>query len=219
MESREWKKETIKQFDEWREKKNRFFFERRLETILPFVPKKSLILDVGCGDIEMLEFLRRKKKVTLSVGIDIQKNLIKNDIPIVRGDAENLPFKRKSFDCITATAILEHLPQPEKAIYEFRSILKSKGILIITTPNPIYSKLADVVAKFKLKYKEGLENPLTLNLLKKTLIDANFSITYLGGFLSFPIKIPLNKYLEDIFRWRVYGRTLLLNQIIVSQKN
>jgi len=214
-----WKRETVKQFKEWPEKKNRFFFERRLETILPFVPEGPRLLDAGCGDSEMLERLRENKKLKFSVGIDIHKNLAKGDFPVLRADAENVPFKRDSFDCVIASAVLEHLPQPEKAISEFKDILVSKGILIITTPNPIYSKFAKLAALFKLKYREGPESPLTLLMLKKMLEEKDFSIIHTGGFLVSPIKIPFEIYLEKVFQRRIGGRTLLLNQVVVARKD
>ena len=102
----EWKKATIKQFNEWSEKKTRFFFEKRLETILPFIPTNSKILDVGCGDAKMLEHIQRVKTPTYAVGVDFREGLINHDaINILRGDAENLPFKDQRFDCMTATAV------------------------------------------------------------------------------------------------------------------
>ena len=165
-----WKKATIEQFDKWSEKKNKFLLLKRIEQIVPFVPVNSKILDVGCGDAEMLEHIQRVKTPAYAVGIDFREGLIKHDaINILRGDAENLPFKDQSFDCVTATAVIEHLPNPITALTEFKRVLRREGVLIITTPNPIYSKAADIASYLKLKYKEGLESPIYLDWLEKTL--------------------------------------------------
>jgi len=174
-----WKKATSEQFNQWSEKKNKFLFIKRIEAIIPFVPVNSKILDVGCGDAEMLEHIQRVKTPAYAVGIDFREGLIKHDtINILRGDAENLPFKDQSFDCVTATAVIEHLPDPINALTEFKRILRRKGILIITAPNPLYSKAADIASYLKLKYKEGLETPISLSWLENTLCDMNFDIIH-----------------------------------------
>jgi SAM-dependent methyltransferase len=50
-------------------------------------------------------------------------------------DAARLPFRAASFDGLFAGEILEHLPDPERALAEWNRVLKPGGILIVTTPN------------------------------------------------------------------------------------
>ena len=215
MNGEEWKKDTIKQFNVWSEKKNRFLFEKRVNAILPFVPENASILDAGCGDGEMLKRLKDEKNLQLPIGIDIRKNMSSNyTISLIRGDVERLPFKNNYFDCIISTAVLEHLPHPGKAIREFKRILKPNALLIITTPNPFYSSFADIGALLKLKYKEGLETKISIENLKK-MLDTDFSIIYSSGFLVAPVRIPLEGYIERIFQ--KYMNKLLLNQIVIAK--
>ena len=214
----EWKKATIEQFDKWSEKKNKFLLLKRIEAIIPFVPMNSKILDVGCGDAKMLEHIQMVKTLTYAVGIDFREGLINHDaINILRGDAENLPFKDQSFDCMTTTAVIEHLPDPVNALTEFKRVLRREGILILTTPNPLYSKAADIGSYLKLKYKEGLETPISLPWLEKTLSNMNFDIVFSRGFLISPINIPFIDALEKVVSKTVLHK-FLLNQIIVGKK-
>ena len=218
MNNMEWKKATTEQFGRWSEKKNRFFLLKRIEQIVPFVSLNSKILDVGCGDAEMLEHMQKVKTPTYAVGIDFREGLINHDaINILRGDAENLPFTNQSFDCVIAAAAIEHLPNPANALTEFKRVLKQGGVLIITTPNPVYSKAADIASYFKLKYKEGLETPISLSWLENTLSDMNFDIIYSRGFLISPFKVPFADHLEEVLKKTVLHK-ILLNQIIVSEK-
>ena len=218
MDNAEWKKVTIKQFNKWSEKKNKFLLLKRIEGISPFIPMNSKILDVGCGDAEMLEHIYRVKIPAYAVGIDFREGLINHDaINILRGDAENLPFKDQSFDCVTTTAVIEHLPDPVNALTEFKRVLRRDGILIITTPNPLYSKAADIAAYLKLKYKEGLETPISLSWLEKTLSNMNFDIIFSRGFLISPINVPFIEALEKVVTKTVLHK-FLLNQIIVGKK-
>jgi ubiquinone/menaquinone biosynthesis C-methylase UbiE len=220
MLSKDWKKANIEQFEEWEDKKNRFFFEKRLKTILPYIPDGSRVLDIGCGDAEFLGKIKEVKHAGFSVGMDLRRMTKRSQIPLLRSDAENMPIKDESFDCIISAAVLEHLPNPEKGVSELSRILKSSGVLIITTPNPFYHKFADLGALLKLKYKEGPESPLSLKYLKKILQKTDFSVEDSYGFLASPIRVPFEKYLENgLKRLKIRGCTLLFNQIIVAIKS
>ena len=54
-----------------------------------------------------------------------------SQIDLVR-DITNIPELNESFDVILCTEVLEHLPEPSKAIDEFLRLLKPAGILTIT---------------------------------------------------------------------------------------
>ena len=49
-------------------------------------------------------------------------------------DIQNLPFDAGSFDAIVCNAVLEHVPYPELAIYEFFRVLKPGGYLWLEVP-------------------------------------------------------------------------------------
>lgn len=45
-----------------------------------------------------------------------------------------LPFRDESFDCVLLTEVLEHIPEPIKALEECRRVLKTDGKIFLTTP-------------------------------------------------------------------------------------
>ena len=49
-------------------------------------------------------------------------------------DAQDMPFSDSSFDIIIHSDILEHIPNPDKAINEFFRILKPNGYCVFTVP-------------------------------------------------------------------------------------
>lgn len=51
------------------------------------------------------------------------------------GKAEELPWDDEHFDIVICSEVLEHLPEPEKAISEIYRVLKRDGIGIFSTPN------------------------------------------------------------------------------------
>lgn len=49
-------------------------------------------------------------------------------------DIVSIPVEDESFDVILNTEVLEHVPEPIKAIAEFARILKPGGVLLLTAP-------------------------------------------------------------------------------------
>ncbi|MBD3226953.1 MAG: methyltransferase domain-containing protein [Candidatus Lokiarchaeota archaeon] len=69
----------------------------------------------------------------------IEKWNIKNIIPKV-DEAYNLSFKNETFDRIFAIACLPEIPEPIKALKEFKRVLKSDGLVCLSElfPDPDY---------------------------------------------------------------------------------
>jgi len=95
---------------------------------------KGKILDVGFNACSLHEKIVEKFGSNNVFGIDIlvDKKYRGN---YAKASAEEMPFKDKAFDSIIAGELIEHLKKPELFIKEAKRVLKSSGILIITTPN------------------------------------------------------------------------------------
>ncbi len=82
-------------------------------------------LEVGCGRGAFQDV------VTDYTGVDISEvvaNLFHK--PFYQYPATELPFENSSFDTIWSYAVLEHIPEPEKAMKEMRRALKHNGLLL-----------------------------------------------------------------------------------------
>jgi len=99
------------------------------------------VLDLGCGlgyGTRMI-FDKSKKDV---IGMDISADAIeyaKKNYPgpkYVVGSAEKLPFSDAYFDSVIAFEIIEHVDDPDRVLAEISRVLKPKGRLFISTPNP-----------------------------------------------------------------------------------
>ncbi len=179
-----WTTNVRAQFLNWRRGKNRFLFAKRLAAILPYIPEGSSVLDVGCGDMEMLEKIREAKDIGFYAGIDLVDNSRGFILGrTILGDAQDLPIKDERFSCIVSTAVIEHLFDPERGLDEFRRVLKKGGRAIITTPNPMFSPLAYMLSVLGLKYAEGLERKITLKWLGEMLSAGGFRVIATGHFL------------------------------------
>ena len=111
--------------------------------ISDLIDRNSHVLDVGCGDGILMEFLIKEKKVNIR-GIEISKakvqNCIAKGLTIIEGNAEDdlRQFPNKSFDYVILSQTLQAFLNPEKVIDELLRIGKQA---IVTIPNFGYWKI------------------------------------------------------------------------------
>ena len=111
--------------------------------ISSLINEGSHVLDVGCGDGILMEFLKAEKKVNIR-GIEISKSkvqtCISKGLTIIEGNAEKdlEQFPDKSFDYVVLSQTLQAFLNPEKVIDELLRIGKQA---IVTIPNFGYWKI------------------------------------------------------------------------------
>ena len=111
--------------------------------ISDLINENSHVLDVGCGDGILMEFLVNEKKVNIR-GIEISKTKVQNCIAkgltIIEGNAEEdlKQFPDKSFDYVILSQTLQAFLNPEKVINE---LLRIGRQAIVTIPNFGYWKI------------------------------------------------------------------------------
>ncbi len=103
------------------------------------------VLEAGCGSASHISIAGD----TCLTGIDIsEKQLARNQAldEKILGDLQNYALPESRFDVIICWDVLEHLPQPERALENFVRALKEDGMIILAFPN-LYS-LKGIVTKF-----------------------------------------------------------------------
>ncbi len=116
--------------------------EKRLhQTIINAVPPDArIILDVGCGKGWVGDHFCKQGREVVSMDISTVNPIrvhrridSDNHIGLV-GDVFHLPIRAGAVDCVIASEIIEHVPDPELFIQNLMEALKPGGKLIITTP-------------------------------------------------------------------------------------
>lgn len=104
------------------------FFDEKIKEIA----SQKEILDIG-GGFKFQKGLSKYKKLFKDSNyrtLDIEEKYN----PDIIGDIINIPLKDKSIDAIICKAVLEHVPEPQKAVKEIYRVLKKEGKCFIYVP-------------------------------------------------------------------------------------
>jgi methionine biosynthesis protein MetW len=117
--------------------------KQEFRIIADLIEKKTRVLDVGCGDGTLMEYLKNNKEIDTR-GIEISKNNVQRCIgkglTVIEGDAEEdlSQFPDESFDFVILSQTLQAFLNPEKVISELLRVGKKA---IVTIPNFGYWKV------------------------------------------------------------------------------
>lgn len=95
---------------------------------------KGRLLDVGAGRLTHKMMLSPLVESYLSLDKFIAHPGLNFAADLLGG----LPFKDESFDTVFCSQVLEHLPDPKRALEEMARILKKEGHLILSVPHLSY---------------------------------------------------------------------------------
>jgi methionine biosynthesis protein MetW len=108
-----------------------------LQLICEWIAPGSHILDLGCGDGELLAHLHRNRGVTgYGLEIDAEKvaACVAADVHVIQADVDEglADFSTHSFDYVVMTQALQALVRPDHVLQE---MLRVGGVAIVTFPN------------------------------------------------------------------------------------
>jgi len=111
------------------------YFKHVRKEILPLMTAAPRCLEVGCASGRTLEWLKTKRLIEWTAGIDVQHGLEMSPLDWFQaGDAESMTLP-EALDAVLCLDVLEHLRQPEKLLVRIREALKPDGFLILSVPN------------------------------------------------------------------------------------
>lgn len=147
---------------------------------------KGKVLDIGCGTGYGSRFLYDLGNEVSS--IDVSEAAINHarkkyaGPEYIKSSAENIPFPDEAFDAIMAFEVIEHVPDPYKALSEMRRVLKTGGSLFISTPNP--RNLRNIIKHILLgmHYPDKVD-PTNAYHLKEFYYDKFLKVLKDGGFV------------------------------------
>jgi SAM-dependent methyltransferase len=115
--------------------------------------------------------------------------------------AQELPFSANSFNVVIIKHIVEHLPEPQKAIREIGRVTEKGGTLILATPN-----LDSLLKPWKGDRWIGYQDPTHISLKRpaewlKWIEEAGFSPikVFSDGFWDVPYIPLVPKQIQKLF--------------------
>lgn len=163
------------------------------EEIIKLINLNLSILDVGCGNGDLLIRMRKQGFLGRLIGIDISKGILqpgikqneeKNlNIVFEIGNAEKLEFPDNNFEVIISKHVLYHVENVKVAVEEVYRCLKPGGLFIVSLNSLLENKpklgdfYKEIEKEFGFKVQRGqdvlsIENfePFLSNFKKKKLL-------------------------------------------------
>ena len=144
------------------------------------IQKDKLILDVGCGDGELMKFIYEnisKRIRGLEISKDNVQKCIQKGLTVIEGNAEIdlQQFPSNSFDYVILSQTLQAFLNPEKVISDLLRIGKTS---IVTIPNFGFWKV-----RFNLLFKGTM--PVTKTLPNEWYNTPNLHMCSIKDFVNF----------------------------------
>ena len=163
--------------------------KQEFKIIANLIEANTRVLDVGCGDGILMEFLKNNKKIDIR-GIEISKNnaqkCIAKGLTVIEGDAEKdlSQFPDGSFDFVILSQTLQAFLNPEKVIAELLRVGKKA---VVTIPNFGYWKV-----RLHLLIKGTM--PITRTLPDEWYNTPNLHMCTIKDFFTFCENRKINLY-------------------------
>ena len=166
--------------------------KQEFKIISDLIEKNTRVLDVGCGDGILMEYLKYNKEIDIR-GIEISKDNVQKclskGLTVIEGDAEKdlLQFPDSSFDFVILSQTLQAFLNPEIVIKELLRVGKKA---IVTIPNFGFWKV-------RLHLLVKVTMPITKNLPDEWYNTPNLHMCTIKDFYNFceNRKIKLDKSL------------------------
>lgn len=149
------------------------FYGQYIAVAAAFRRLHGRVIDLGCGIMPYAELL--PPAVTLYHGLDITA---RDSRPTLIGDVQSLGMLRDaSYDSVICLEVLEHVPDPARALAEIARVLADGGVLVLSVPH--LSRLHEIPHDYYRYTEYGLRYLLESNDLEPQ------SFQLRGGLFSF----------------------------------
>jgi SAM-dependent methyltransferase len=201
--------------------KRNYYYHKLLGKYYSYlIPKKSKVLEVGCGNGDLLNSVNPG----YGVGLDISEELIKiarNKYPnykFIVSDAENIEFGEK-FDYVIVSDLIGFLLDIQNALKNIKKVCNDKTRIIINSYNYLWEPVLKIAEFFGFKQKQPLLNWLSINDIIGLLELEGFETVKTDRKILLPKRIPIFNYIFNnlISNLPIFNSLSLVN-IIVARK-
>jgi 2-polyprenyl-3-methyl-5-hydroxy-6-metoxy-1,4-benzoquinol methylase len=187
-------------------KYSQYWWSNRFYAILArrYGKRGARFLEIGCG---LGHLVAQLEDTFQTYGMDLNHWAVKESKAVVNksaletASAQELPFADGVFNIVVIKHIVEHLPDPQKAINEIGRVTEPGGALILATPN-----LDSLLKPWKGGQWIGYQDPTHISLKRPAewlsfIEGAGFSIrrVFADGFWDVPYIPLIPKQIQKLF--------------------
>jgi len=189
------------------------------EIIASMIRQGASVLDLGCGDGDLLSFLKKEKNITQAQGIELDEQAIykcvARGLSVFHGDIDSglTEYDRKSFDYVILNQSFQQVKKPDVVLGEALRVGKE---VIVGFPNFAY---------FTARYHLGLRGraPITRSLPYEWYDTPNIHFLSIADFVDYcrkrKIKIEKACYLGKSRPVKLFPNLMALVGIFLITKN
>jgi len=202
--------EVAGSYDFW--KKKNFYYYNSLKTLCrSFVPKGSVVVEIGCGTGDILATLDPLR----GFGIDVSPQMIeiakKKYItqPALSFAVGDVCIMQQKIDApfVIMTDVLEHVGDSAKCMGNLARLLSPRTRVVVTLANPLWEPVLSVAEKLGMKMPEGPHERITIAQNEQIFIEKKFRVIEKGYRLLIPKKVLGADWLNARFyRWPLIRR-------------
>jgi 2-polyprenyl-3-methyl-5-hydroxy-6-metoxy-1,4-benzoquinol methylase len=180
-------------------------------------------LDAGCGYGAFSEAAVQRGAAVVSLDIGerlVARTIVRAGSRGLVSDVCQLAIRDETFDVVISSEMLEHTDAPARAIRELARILRTDGVLVLTTPNRLWQGVVRAASLLRLRPFRGLENFVAWFRLEKWCSAAGLEVLLHVGFHPWPVQLGLNGAARSVEGRLARGGAArwMVNQAIVARK-
>jgi ubiquinone/menaquinone biosynthesis C-methylase UbiE len=181
------------------------------------------LLEIGSG---MGHLVGQLEDTFETYGIDVNPWALNKSKEVARkshlqtASAQELPFTSRSFNVVIIKHIVEHLPDPQKAIQEIGRVTEQDGALILATPN-----LDSLLKPWKGRTWIGYQDPTHISLKHPAewlsfIEAAGFELTkvFADGFWDVPYIRYVPKEIQKLFFGSLGGLQAITSLVFLPMR-
>lgn len=203
----------------WKNKTSsgKYYHQRMAEIYKIIIPVNSNVLEVGCGEGNLLSSVNPKR----GIGIDFSEEMLKcarekhPDLSFLNYDAHEVSKLNEKFDYIILSDLINDLWDVQKVLEEVRSLCNPHTRILINEYSRVWQIPLSLVRNLKLAKPKLDQNWITIPDIEAILRLSGFELLRNWSEILLPLNIPLltflfNKYLVKLPFFSLFALTNII---------
>ena len=196
------------------------YYNERLEKLVAFnIPSGASVLELGCGNGDLLAALRPSR----GLGLDFSEEMVRlasgrhPELEFRVMDAQELDVEER-FDFVLLSNLAGELVDVQRTFAHLRALCHERTRVVITDLNFVWGPLVKLAEAVGLKTKQFEQNWLGASALENLLALEGLEPVKRGRDMLMPVKVPVLSELVNDFLAAVPGIDRLgANQLLVAR--